>query len=188
MNTNWVNRLLEEEQPSTIKDYYYKVIDFIDYRISSPITHLMCKLRYIYKNIKFFMPHIIKMRDWDSSYQIELFADSLEYLAKGLKRHNHLVNSIKYYRRCMTAAGQLRRAYNFESYRDKSYRQLSDNNPIRFIRCGGYSQMTHDYSAKGKEYYEKMYKLINKRLTKKEKEAKQEAWAYIAKHIECFWD
>jgi len=88
----------------------------------------------------------------------------------------------------MTAAKQLRKAYADEGYNDKSYRYLSKKNPIRFVKLkSGNSQMTHDYS-KTEEYYTKMFKVINKRIADNEKKAKLEAWLYINKYIQHFWD
>jgi hypothetical protein len=145
-------------------------------------------VKHFFRNVRFFWPHILHMKDFDSHYQIQLFCDSLEYLARGLKRWNHCVGSDRNYKRCMTASKQLRKAYADESYKDKSYRALSNANPVRFVKLGnGFSQMTHDYK-KTEEYYTKMFKVINKRTSEAEKRAKKEAWDYIHKYIQSFWD
>ncbi len=144
-------------------------------------------IQSMYRNLRFFMPHIKRMRNWDSSYQIALFCDSLAYLAEGLK-NGHCLNSEKKYRRCLFAGQRLRNAYDDHSYQDKSYARLAKRNPIKFVPCGnGMSEMTHNYGNK-KEYYEKMFALIHKRTEKVKKENKDAAWAYINKHIESFWD
>ncbi len=145
-------------------------------------------IRAIYCNLCFFMPHIRHMRDWDSSYQISLFCDSLEYLANGLRRHDNCLHSQRHYRRCLFAAKRLRNAYDDRSYNDKSYVSLSKKNPIRFVKIdNGMSQMTHDYSNT-KEYYNKMFKVIHKRTEAAMKAEKADAWAYINKHIQSWWD
>ncbi len=144
---------------------------------------------YMYKNVKFFWPHIRDMRDWDSFYQINLFCDGLEYLAQGLKQHDHCVNSDRHYKRCLFAAKRLRAAYDDRAHEDKSYKRLSDKNPIKFVKCanGRGSIMTHDYHNT-EEYYEKMFKLIHKRTEATMAAEKAASWAYINKHIQSWWD
>ncbi len=147
-----------------------------------------CNVKYMWKNLKFFMPHIIHMRDWDQSYQIELFCDGLEYLAKGLKSNVHHINSGKYSKRCLFASARLRKAYSANACDDKSYLALSKANPIKFVSLGnGCSQMIHDYGPRGKEYYSKMFKLIHERQEKVIGLEKKEAWLYIHKYIEHWW-
>lgn len=149
---------------------------------------LWCNLLALIKNFKFFWPHMKNMRDFSYNYQITLFCDSLEYLAKGLKRANHCVSSEKNYRRCLFAARQLRNAYN-EGGVSKSYQRLSEANPIKWVPLeNGMVQMCHDYSPRGEEYYIKMFKLIVKKEAEISKARKQDAWDYLNKHIESFWD
>lgn len=146
-------------------------------------------VRYMIANFRLLWPHIKHMRDWDSSYQLNLFCDSLEYLAKGLKRHNHCTNSERYYRRCLFAAKRLRTAYNDKTYEDKSYVALTKANPVRLVKCanGIGHKLTHDYS-RSPEYYAKMFKIIRKRQEKVTADNKKEAWAYLNKHFESLWD
>ncbi len=163
--------------------YYFMTDLYYDYPHSWYYT-----AKHFLRNVKFFWPHILKMKDFDSHYQIQLFCDSLEYLARGLKRWDNCISSDTNYKRCMTAAKQLRKAYADEGYNDKSYVALSKANPIRWVKLNsGNSQMTHDYK-KTEEYYSKMFKVINKRIQDSEKRAKEEAWLYIHKHIQHWWD
>ncbi len=163
--------------------YYFMTDLYYDYP-----HHWYYIAKHFCRNVKFFWPHILGMKDFDSSYQIDLFCDSLEYLARGLKRWDNCVGSDRNYKRCMTAAKQLRKAYADEGHNDKSYRYLSKKNPIRFVKLNnGHSQMTHDYS-KTEEYYTKMFKVINKRIADNEKKAKLEAWTYIYKYIQHWWE
>lgn len=149
---------------------------------------LYCNIRNIYRNVVFFWPHILKYRDFDYHYSVELFCDSLEHLAHGLKRWDNCVGSDRNYRRCMTAAKQLRKAYADESSQDKSYMALAKVNPIKWIPLkGGMSQMAHDYK-KTEDYYSKMFKVINKRTQTSEAALKKEAWEYIHKYIQHWWD
>ncbi len=147
------------------------------------------RVKSIHKNIKFFWPHIKHMRDWDSSYQIYLFCDSLEYLAQGLKNHDNCLHSLRHYRRCLFAAKRLRNAYDDKAHEDKSYQRLSMRNPIRFVKLsnGRGSQMTHDY-GNTEEYYTKMFKVIHKRTEASMKAEKEATWMYINKHIQSWWD
>lgn len=146
-------------------------------------------LKYIFKNLKFFWTHIINMRDWDSSYQLDLFCDSLEYLAKGLKNHGNHVNSMKYYKRCLFATRRLKKAYNAEVYNYKSYQKLVYCNPAYFTKEeAGLCRLVHNYGPRGEEYYTKMFKLINNKYTKIIEKEKKDAWIYLHKYFESYWD
>ncbi len=165
--------------------YIYEVVT--DFWYDYPRA-LYCSIRNLYRNVVFFWPHILKYRDFDYHYSLDLFCDSLEHLAHGLKRWDNLKHSQRYYKRCLFASRQLRDAYDDGAWKDKSYQALSKANPIKWVPLkNGMTQMAHDYS-KGEEYYTKMFKLIHKRTDKAEKEAKERAWAYIQKHIQHFWD
>lgn len=149
---------------------------------------IYCNIRNLYKNVVFFWPHVLKYRDFDYHYSLELFCDSLEHLAHGLKRWDNLKYSDRHYKRCLFAAKRLRQAYNRETWKDNSYRALTKKNPIKWIELdNGMSQMAHDYHT-SEEYYTKMFNLITKRTDKAEKDAKERAWAYLQKHIQSFWD
>ena len=171
-----------------IKAYVSVVYFFKDIWYDYPSVWIS-NVKYIIRNFKLLYPHIVHMRDWDQSYQLNLFCDSLEYLAQGLKRHNNCVHSLRNSRRCLFAAKRLRSAYDDRTYLDKSYRRLTENNPIKFVKLkNGMSRMTHDYGTKGEEYYSKMFKLIHKRQDAIIKEEKKQAWLYLHKHFESFWD
>lgn len=140
------------------------------------------------KNTKFLFKHIINMRPWDSSFNIDLFVHSLEYTAHGLK-NGHSILSERLYRRCLTAAGLLDRAYHFEVYNDKSYMNWFKRNPRSFVKLDNsrYSQLVST-SKDPVEYSDNMYKIIHRRLDKQEKRMKKEAWEYLHKYIEHCWD
>lgn len=161
---------------------------FIEDNIIFPLSSLCTPVKYWYVNFKFFLPHIIKMRDWDSGYQIRLFASSLKYLANGIKQQGHLKQCDRIYKRCLIASELLTKAYNFEPWTDTSYRYQSDRNPIVFKPLdNGHTELTHEYAV-SKNYYSKMSKVINKRLNNQERNLKKDAWGYINKYIEYFWD
>ena len=149
---------------------------------------LYCNIKCLYRNVVFFWPHIRNYRDFDYRYSLDLFCDSLEHLAHGLKRWDNCLSSERNYKRCLFAAKQLRSAYADEGYNDKSYRSLSNLNPIKWTPLdNGMTQMGHDYSV-SEEYYTKMFKVITKRTNNSEKEAKERAWAYVHKYIQTWWD
>lgn len=179
----------KKTKPNLVVSYFRRTRDFIKDIYYDYPYRCIHNLISMYKNLRFFLPHIIGMRDFDYSYQLNLFCDSLEYLAQGLKRHDHCVLSERNYKRCLFATKRLRAAYNEESYNDKSYKALVKANPFKFVICanGLGNQLTHNYS-KGEEYYSKMYKIINKRLRKTEETEKKEAVAYLFKYIQHFWD
>lgn len=155
----------------------------------------MSKLKDIYYNfqnfflnLKWMIPAAWKFRCWDSTYNIELFCKSLEITANTIKIHGNALNKEKYYRRCITAAGLLRQAYNYHRALDPSLKSLMKNNPMNYLRSNkGYSIAVHTYKT-SEEYYTKQFKLISKRLDKKEKDLKTNAWNYINKYIDQFWD
>ncbi len=159
---------------------------FIDLYYDYP-HHWIWTIKQTLKNLRFFMPHIINMRPWDYSYQITLFADSLEYLAKGLK-DGHALSAEKQYRRAMTAAGKLRKAYSYGSWDDKSYRNWTNRNPMVFTDLGdGFTSLSSN-PKDGEEYSDKMYKIIRNRQEKEEAGLKKVAWEYLHKHIEHWWN
>lgn len=136
------------------------------------------------------LEHLYTWADFDHHYTLELFCDSLENLGKGLIRWDNALHARRTGRRALRAASQLRTAYA-DKYclEDKSYTYWSKQNPIKWIPVGklGMCQMSHDYAI-SEEYSEKMWKTIIKRCDKWEKQRKEEAWKYIHKHLESFWD
>ena len=190
-----INRAIEEleemeekkKSNAIVKVFRIAIYFFKDLWYDYPYVWLR-NLNNIITNIKFFWPHISTYRDFDSSYSIDLFCDSLEHLSKGLKRHDHCVLSERNARRCLRAAKQLRKAYAYQSYHDKSYQSLAKNNPFKFNKLdNGYSTMTHEYSV-SEEYYTKMFEIVRKRTKNIEQDNKKEAWLYIHKHIQHWWD
>lgn len=146
-------------------------------------------IRDFYRNIKAFvknLPMFLKMawtwRWWDSEYTIDVLVTLLQKQARGL-RNGYCVDSETTYRRCMTAAGKLDRAYNRDI--DKVICYLLHKNPPA---CVARWVKKNELSDKQKEICNKMYKVAQKRDAKNEAKAKAEAWAYLAKYVEHFWD
>lgn len=149
-----------------------------------------------YYEIKQFLknlPHFVKQawywRSWDSAYSIECFCQNLERLGRSLRDVDRHTTAQHQYKRCMTAAWMLRKAYADDKHTDKSVRKWWGNNKPVWREISNSELVQLDYRRKySKEYSEKMYKVITKRLDAIETQRKQDAWTYIHKHIEQFWD
>jgi hypothetical protein len=145
-----------------------------------------------YYNVKQFLrnlPLFIKLawnwRSWDSQYTITVFYSLLRKNAQAI---NQGYNHRNRYRRCLTAAAKLERAYNFSEINDKGYRYLRETNPCKFEKVGDYyTKLVYDYKI-SEEYYKKRWNVVHKRVDREEKELKQDAWNYVHKYIETFWD
>lgn len=85
---------------------YYRI-----YRVFRFISRIPYNTKHICKNLRWMFPHIIKFRAWDYACNIELFADSLEQLAKEIKRKDIFVGAEKESRRCLYSAKMLRKLY-----------------------------------------------------------------------------
>lgn len=167
--------------------WYHLILDFLVDLWDDYPGHWFFLVKTWYTNFMFFFPHIRDMRSWDYSFNINLFVHSLRYTANGLK-NGHSLLCDRYYRRCLTAAGLLDRAYHFEAYNDKSYRNWLKRNPRSFVKLdNGNSKLVINHKD-SVEYSDKMSKIIHKRLENQEKQMKKEAWEYVHKHIEYFWD
>lgn len=155
--------------------------------------YLVKKWEDIYYPIKNFtqnLPVFIKMawnwRSWDSHYTIEAFCVLLEEQAKALQKYDRHVGSLRCARRCFTAAGLLRTAYNRPV--DKTLVYLMHRNPMFFVKIkdSSLSEMRRKQIT-DKRVYDGMYEVARKRSDKAEATAKKEAWEYIHKYIEHFW-
>lgn len=144
------------------------------------------------------LPHFIRQawywRGFDSHYTIIALVENLEELARQLQKSNTHVGGIKAARRCKFAAHLLNNAYNNHNLPiDKSYQLWSKHNPVLWdeptevgkrLRC---VRLKHRYKY-GEEYAHKMFKIITKRTKIIEEYRKKEAWSYIHKYIEHWWD
>lgn len=143
------------------------------------------------------LEHLYSWADFDHFFSVNLFVDALYNLGKGLLRWDNCKTSVKNGRRCLAAAGMLKKAYTTAIWDDKSYRNWINNRRISWKTLpgtGGMSQMITKHLKENamdmdkKEYSDKMWRLINDRHKKIEGERKAEAWAFIHKYIEHFWD
>lgn len=141
------------------------------------------------------LEHLYSWADFDHFFSINLFVDALYNLGKGLLRWNNHTNALKCGRRCLAASAMLKKAYNYEAWNDKSYQNHQKRTEYKwgkFKRGLSRLETTPLYdNAMGmdrEEYENKMYKVIHKRQKREEEHMKQEAWAFIHKYIEHWWD
>lgn len=137
------------------------------------------------RNLYLFIGLAWGWRPWDSHYTITVLIKLLKAQAPCLKNGLN-VRSEEVYRRCMTAAGKLDKAYNMDM--DKTILYLLEKNRWYTEDTGnGLYEMKTNYIT-DKRIYDGMYKVARKRSDKAEAQAKKEAWAYLHKYIEHFWD
>lgn len=171
------------------KRIYYRVCEGVD---SMKDFLLYYEIRQFFRNLPRALKNAWRWREYDYCYTIEELADNLERIGKAM-RIGHHTNSEQSYRKAVRAAWQLRKAYNYSCVEDTSYKAWNAANPISFEEIqygedkGSYKVMTR-HSRKGKDYSDKMWKVIHRRTEAIEKAKKKEAWEYIHKHIESFWE
>lgn len=134
-------------------------------------------VKYFCANLPFFIKQAWKWRSWDYTYQIELFADALERSARSIKRNDNHVGADKTHRRAMTASGMLRKAYLDQEFDKSLLQHLQKRNPLITRR-----------DATNPEQEAKMFRIIRNRVDAWEKQRKDDAWKYVNKHIQKFWD
>lgn len=173
-NTKWVESIIErlDNKPHNnfITDSYYKVKCFLI-------------------NLQWMIPAAWDFRPWDYTYNVQLFADSLEKTSECLI-DGHCLHGKRYGRRCLYASKMLKKFYIDDEYYhyDKSYLNLQKNNPsdIEKFQNAGF-KLTRKYKI-SEDYYIKMFKVINNRSKNKEKEQKEYVWKYINKYIHNWWE
>lgn len=153
----------------------------------SYINSAYYKCRAFVCNLKLFLQLAWTWRPWDFSYTIAVLVKLLDKHAKSLKNGYH-VNSEKTYRRCMTAAGKLDRAYNKDI--DKVISYLLVKYPPRMLKNEkGYTVMTFTpEEIDKKRIHDGMWDIAHRREKENDKKEKKEAWEYLNKYIEHFWD
>ena len=151
-----------------------------------------CALNTFYYNCKAFVRNLYifiglawMWRPWDYHYTITALIVLLKKQAKCLKDNDNHLGSQKTARRCYTAAGLLDKAYNWEV--DKSLIYLMNKNPWYTIKRKACYEMKTRYIT-DKKIYDGMYKVARERSNKAEAAAKKEAWEYLHKYIEHFWN
>ena len=150
------------------------------------------KVKIFYYDIRNFMrnlPHFLKLAwkwHWfDYYYTLGVFCDNLRRMGDKIEKQGNSVLSKRTGRRAKIAANMLDRAYNGNKTTDKSLCNYLTNhsNMIRDLRGTDIAESKYN-----REYSDKLFKVIVKRLDESEKRRKEEAWAYLVKYIEHFWD
>lgn len=175
-----ITRALREvdEIPET---YLSRFIGWVDDKIHRLVVKSgYYDVRAFLHNLPRFLRQAWRWRSWDYMYTIDAFTENLECVGKSLDSKRR--------RSCLRAVKQLRLAYEAHVVEDKGYQYWVKQNPFRFVKLpNGMSQLTHDY-AKSKEYCDKMREVVVKRVEKAIEQRKTDAWAYLQKHIESYWD
>lgn len=167
--------------------WYHEVYDNIWYwwdHCTVNTWYYNCKA--FVKNLWLFLKLAWMWRPWDYSYTVNALVQLLTRQAQSLK-HGYHTKSEETYRRCLTAAGKLDRAYNKDLDRTITY--ILRKNPMSFKPLEGETgySMKIDYNI-SKRIYDGMYDAAHKRSEAAEKAQKEEAWKYLHKYIEHFWD
>lgn len=134
-------------------------------------------------NNKWLLKQFINFRAWSADhYCVELFADSLIATGRRLIKNNTSVDSIKFGRRAIFAGNQLKKAYSYTcATDDKVVHQWL----ARFYP--GASSLNFNKKTTSK-LEDKLYGLASKRARNKKDMMIKDAWAYITKYINYFWD
>lgn len=152
-----------------------------------------CALNIFYYKCNAFvrnLPTFIKLawmwRPWDSGYTINVLTHLLRRQAKSIIKNDNHVGAQRNARRCYTAAGKLEKAYSYDVDKTISY-LLSKNKWCSKPLNNGMYRVETNYVT-DKRIYDGMYAAARKRTKIAEARAKKEAWEYLCKYIEHFWD
>lgn len=161
-----------------------KLIDDVDYYLhNNTLYSFYCKLKCFLINLKWMIPAAWKFRWWDSHFNVDLFCKSLEITGHNIIKYGNSTVSVKEGRRAIFAAHKLRKSYEYSWTDDKSAMYLFKENPITLKN----NKLHHEYKQ-SKEFYNKLYKVMRNRVEKIQAQNKKEAWDYIYKYIDHWWD
>lgn len=168
-----------------INDKWGEVLTFVKYY----------EIRSFVRNLPFFIKAAWRFKPWDYTFNVELFAESLEYSSKKIEKYGWAVRAKQIARRGYTMSGYLKQAYLGEVH-DGTYEYMTKKNPLKFIRektinKNGFEytacKLTRNYKTK-QELCDELLKRAEKRVGRIEKERKEYAWKYVTKYIEHLWD
>ena len=167
--------------------FYHKIVDsYFEWWDHSSLSDTYYNVKNFLLNVPMFLKMAYNYRSWDYSYTLNILVSLLKDNAKACK-NGHSVNAENTYRRGMTAAGLIEKAYNRDVDRSMAY--LLRKNPVIWSDKSesGYIEMKTGY-LKNQALYDKMYEVARKRDDTAEAQAKKEAWQYLNKYIEHLWD
>lgn len=168
----------ELEGKSTWKDALMeKIDDIIYYR-----PDWYYKVRAFLHNLPKFIALAWNYRSWDSVYSVNVFIELLEDNALSCK-NGHCTRSERLYRRGMTAAGLLHKAYDYNLCDDKASMYLHKKYPYKLESGKGFLRGFEKGSIP-----DKMDAIADKRIARLSKSLKKEAWEYVNKYVDHLWD
>ena len=173
-NYLWLMSLEMKDKAKWYHYWIYNIIEVISYR---PAWWYDTKC--FLQNLSLFLRLAWKWRAWDYQHTVETLCELLKQQAKYIEKSGTSVGSKRVARRAYTAAGLLDRAYSGDV--DTSLLYLLD---IMYTERLNTSSKYLD----NREFYNRLYETVNKRCKEEETRAKREAWEYLNKYIEHFWD
>lgn len=168
--------------------WYHTIGDnFWSYWDHCALNKAYYKCRAFVLNLYLFLGLAWHWRPWDSHYTIDVLVKLLKKQAKCLKENDNHVGAQRVSRRCYTAAGLLDKAYNRDI--DKTVLYCIEKRKLEFRQLDNSDLYTlEDTGTFDRRIIKGMEKIATAREKKSEAEAKKEAWAYLCKYVEHFWD
>jgi len=161
------DRWLHSRLRRVLETYYYNVENFL-------------------RNLPLFIKMAWRWRSWDYIYTINSLCAMLEQSAKMTRKNSHHQGAEKTYRRQLTAAGLIRKAYDDKTDATISY--LIKKNHHFFKRISPNLLELCQKEVTCPRIYDGMYSVAQKRSSDAEQKRKDEAWFYLKKYLENFWD
>jgi len=198
---NWNKELAEKEKElhNLIKDYTYAILSygelttedskvlevlidklddyFIRVKDNDFSTYGVSGVKDLIERIKFFGNQIKEFRCWDSSYNINMFAESLILTGKHIRDKGNTVNHVKQGRKCMAAGGMLKKAYSHNM--DHALSNYYEGSCSTFNKLDDGSRLygwNIEYQTANQERLEKMMKIASKRNQVNEIQRQVDAW------------
>lgn len=160
----------------TIVDKIYSRL--ADNRLVDALSTSHYNVKTFINNLRIFIPMAWRWRSWDYDYNLQVFTKLLDETGKHIIAHGNTVNSKKVGRRALIASANLKKAYS--NYDNKTAHYLYERHGFSFMK--NYDPKVSERILNG------MLKVANKREDNIMAERKKEAWAYVHKYIEYFWD
>lgn len=159
-----------------VLDYFYEIRDKILDKL------YWWEIKNFLSNLPKFIKQAWHWRGYDYIYTIEALCDNLDNLGNCIIKNDIILHSVRVGRRAKTASAMLRRAYGLVNTKeDTSFKNYMDNH-CRVLRDIKNKPLKYD-----KDYSDKLWKVIRKRVDKIEEDRKKDAWKYLIKHIERMW-
>lgn len=190
---NRMSRDLDPKPVSYIRRLYYKVKDYIeDVWYDNKIRDVYLSWRWFFSNFWYYKKQLWEQRPWDIAYCNQLYADSIERMARNTLEHGYFVGHEKCGRQALYAAKLLRDLdYSDKTYTDKA---IVYYNSLRTMvwedSDRGYRQLSFPIIKPGltDEKMQKLMKATYARLRKEEIDHRAFVYSYIAKKSQRWGD